>query len=58
MTCFRLSVTFQCLMDLRKFPMDVQTCFIRMESCKADSFLLTEFRSVNFHSDYVFAILG
>ncbi|XP_076447080.1 glycine receptor subunit alpha-3-like [Babylonia areolata] len=28
----RLTVTFQCLMDLRKFPMDQQTCYIRLES--------------------------
>ncbi|XP_070197758.1 glycine receptor subunit alpha-2-like [Littorina saxatilis] len=28
----RLTVTFQCLMDLRNFPLDRQTCYIRMES--------------------------
>ena len=32
--CCRLTVTFQCLMDLRKFPLDEQICYIRMESCK------------------------
>ncbi|KAK7473504.1 hypothetical protein BaRGS_00035257 [Batillaria attramentaria] len=28
----RLTVTFQCLLDLRKFPLDEQTCHVRMES--------------------------
>ncbi|XP_076467592.1 glycine receptor subunit alpha-4-like [Babylonia areolata] len=28
----RLTVTFQCLMNLRKFPLDDQICYIRMES--------------------------
>lgn len=31
---FRLTLTLSCPMDLKNFPMDVQTCIMQLESCK------------------------
>lgn len=30
----RLTLTLSCPMDLKNFPMDVQTCIMQLESCK------------------------
>ncbi len=31
---FRLTLTLSCPMDLKNFPMDVQTCIMQLESCE------------------------
>lgn len=31
---FRLTLILSCPMDLKNFPMDVQTCIMQLESCK------------------------
>jgi len=32
--CFRITLTAQCDMDLRLFPLDTQNCDLIIESCK------------------------
>ena len=32
--CFRITLTAQCAMDLRLFPLDTQNCDLIIESCK------------------------
>jgi len=31
---FRITLILACPMDLKNFPMDVQTCIMQLESCK------------------------
>ena len=32
----RITLTLSCIMDLRRFPMDHQTCYVQIESCKCN----------------------
>ena len=32
--CFRLKLTFSCMMELNKYPLDDQTCTMEIASCK------------------------
>lgn len=36
----RITLTLACPMDLKNFPMDVQTCIMQLESCESGSTFL------------------
>lgn len=56
----RISLTLACPMDLKYYPLDLQTCFIKMGSCKwitkwtRHSTLLQNFRCIFYRRSSVF----
>ncbi|XP_071516519.1 gamma-aminobutyric acid receptor subunit beta-4-like [Panulirus ornatus] len=48
----RLKVTFSCMMDLASFPLDHQTCYIQLASCKS-CITVTCRSTVEFLCEYV-----
>lgn len=43
----RITVTAECQMDLRKFPMDTQVCVLMFESCKYLGMMVTTIHDHN-----------
>lgn len=48
MISFRLKLTFSCMMDLSKFPLDSQVCTMEVASCKCLSWVTATY-TLNYH---------